>query len=82
MDTEQTMTDAIPDTYAVTSGFLQAGVMTASAEPAASASPSGGKKKSKKGKGRRNTSSTSAQASGSSYQLVSVPAEKEMSKVY
>ena len=68
------MTEQVPDAYAVTSGFLQAGVMTATTEaphvPSATSAPSADKKRHWKGK-KRSPSSTSAQAS--SYTPVAVP---------
>ena len=79
---DEVMTEQIPDAYAVSSGFLQAGVMTVGAEPSAEASTSkrAGKRRGAR-RGNRGPSSTSAQAS-TSYTPVTCPPAKEMSAAF
>ena len=74
---EETMTEAIPEAYSITSGFLQAGVMSATAE--ASSAPTNGGRKKNRNKGRGKGASSTSATSGSKYEPVSVPAEKELS---
>ena len=85
------MVEDIPEDYAVTSGFLQAGVLTVSGGSPGSSSSSGdlsspphvlGKKKGKGRKQGKSPSSTAVEPPSSTYTPVPVPSSEELMKVY